>query len=69
MVKFISYVVAVTLTAIMAIVLYPVAGFCWCLGQIGKVSDAIFTWTNNTIKKLWNDIKNADNGLEGNHIN
>lgn len=60
MVKFISYIIAVIITAILAIVLYPVSAICWCLGQIGKVSDSLFKFTNATIKKLWNDIKTSD---------
>lgn len=61
MVKFISYIVAVIITAIIAIILYPIAALCWIFSLIGKVSDNLFHWTNKTIKNLWNDIKNNEN--------
>lgn len=60
MIKFISYIVAVLLTAAIAIILYPIAALCWIFSQIGKISGFLFGWTNKTIKKLWNDISNSD---------
>ena len=61
MVKFISYIVAVVITAIIAIILYPIAALCWIFSLIGKISDNLFSWTNKTIKKLWSDIGNSNN--------
>lgn len=59
MVKFISYIVAVILTALIAVALYPLCALCWIFSIIGKVSSHLFNWTNKTIKGLWADINSA----------
>lgn len=59
MVKFISYIVAVILTALFAIALYPLCGICWVFSVIGKASSFLFNWTNRTIKGLWADINSS----------
>ncbi|MCM1506560.1 MAG: hypothetical protein NC177_05420 [Ruminococcus flavefaciens] len=56
MVKFISYIVAVILTALIAVALYPICAICWIFSVIGKASSLLFNWTNRTIKGLWADI-------------
>lgn len=61
MVKALSFIIACVLTFLMVIILYPVAGFFWLIGKIGKivdlVSDWIFEHANITIKNLWSDLK------------
>ncbi|MDE6780151.1 MAG: hypothetical protein K2J40_01645 [Ruminococcus sp.] len=59
MVRFISYIVAVILTALIAVALYPLCGLCWVFSVIGKASGLLFNWTNRTIKGLWADINAA----------
>ncbi|MDE6501983.1 MAG: hypothetical protein K2L10_07865 [Ruminococcus sp.] len=59
MVKFISYIVAVILTALIAVALYPICGVCWAFSVIGKISSNLFNWTNKTIKGLWKDINST----------
>lgn len=56
MVKFISTIIAVILTALIAVALYPICGMCWLFSIIGQASSRLFHWTNKTIKGLWADI-------------
>ena len=56
MVKFISYIIAVLITAFMAVSLYPLCGIGWIFSIIGKISGNLFNWTNKIIKGLWADI-------------
>ncbi|MGN1339970.1 MAG: hypothetical protein ACI4WS_06725 [Oscillospiraceae bacterium] len=58
MVVALSYIFAVILTAVLACILYPVAGVFWLVGLLGKVSEKMFQFSNNAIKKLWADISN-----------
>ena len=60
MVKFISYTLAIIITAILAVILYPIAAICWIFSQIGKASTFLLKWTNKTIQKLWDDIRNSN---------
>ena len=64
MVKLISYIVAIVLTALIALVLYPLAALFYLFSIIGKISDNLFKWANNTIKKLWNDVKESGKAVE-----
>ena len=57
MVKILSRIFAVLITVVLVIILYPIAAILWVLGFIGKLGTKMFEWTNKTIKKLWNDIK------------
>ncbi len=61
MVIFLSYIIAVVITAILAVVLYPIASLFWVIGKVGNyigiISKFIFSHTNGGIKKLWDDIK------------
>lgn len=58
MIVALSYVIAVVLTLALAIFLYPISGFFWVLGLLGKVSDNLFGFTNRVIKSLWKDLRN-----------
>ena len=68
MVVALSYVIAVILTLALAIFLYPISGFFWVLGLLGKISDNLFAFTNRVIKSLWKDIRNSDKNSEGQWI-
>lgn len=61
MVIFLSYIIAVILTTVLAVILYPIASLFWVIGKIGYyigiISKFIFFHTNSTIKKLWDDIR------------
>lgn len=63
MIKALSFVIACILTFLMVIILYPVAGFFWLIGKVGKaiglVSDWIFEHANVAIKRLWSDLKST----------
>lgn len=58
MVLALSYVIAIILTIILAILLYPISAFFWVLGLLGRISDKLFVFTNRAIKSLWRDIRN-----------
>ena len=60
MVVVISYIVAIILTVLLALTLYPVAAMFWVLGLLGKLSDTLFSFTRKTIKGLWSDINNTE---------
>jgi len=63
MVKVLSYIIAVVLTLLLALALYPIAILFWVLkwaGQIvGIISDWIFVHTNSAITRLWQDLKGS----------
>lgn len=63
MIKAVSFVIACILTFLMVIILYPVAGFFWIIGKIGKVVDLVSNWifehANAAIKRLWSDLKST----------
>lgn len=56
MVVALSYVIAVLLTVLIAVFLYPLAGGFWLLGLFGKISDKMFDCTTRMIRSLWRDI-------------
>lgn len=58
MIVALSYLLAVIITIALAILLYPIAGLFWILGLFGKLSDAIFKFTQRVIVSLWRDIRN-----------
>lgn len=58
MVVALSYIFAVIFTAVLACILYPIAGVFWLVGLLGKLSEQMFRFSNNAIKKLWADISN-----------
>lgn len=60
MVVALSYVIAVTLSLVLAVVLYPIAGLFWILGLFGKISDTMFKFTSNLIRSLWRDIRKME---------
>ena len=53
-----SYVFAVVITAILACILYPIAGVFWLIGLLGKLGEKLFEFSNHAIKSLWADISN-----------
>lgn len=57
MVSVLSFVIAIILTAALAIILYPIAALFWIFGLFGKLSDGMFNFTKNVISYLWRDIK------------
>ncbi|MBE5872299.1 MAG: hypothetical protein E7294_13765 [Lachnospiraceae bacterium] len=63
MVLLLSYIIAIIITILLAIGLYPIAAFFWFIGIIGKMvgslADFIFAHTNAGIKKLWEDIRHT----------
>ena len=60
MVVALSYILAVILTAAIAIVLYPISAIFWVLGLLGELSEYMFDFTQRTIKHLWKDITGSD---------
>lgn len=60
MVVALSYVLAVVMTAAIAIFLYPIAASFWVFGLLGKLSDGLFEFTRRTIAALWKDLKNSE---------
>lgn len=67
MVKIISYIIAVIITAVIAVPLYPIAAVFWVFSYIGRISTYLFNFTNNTIKKLWADTRSDDNRSNNTH--
>ena len=65
MVVALSYILAVILTAALAIVLYPISAAFWLLGCLGKVSEHLFSFTRRTIRALWRDIRGTDQEISG----
>lgn len=63
MVMFLSYVIAVIITIILAILLYPISAVFFVIGKIGSIlgllADFIFSHTNSAIKNLWEDIRHT----------
>lgn len=59
MVWFLSRLIAVVLTVILAIILYPICGIFWILGLLGKIGTHMFEFTNGAIHKLWEDLSNG----------
>ena len=60
MVVALSYILAVIMTAAIAIILYPIAAAFWVFGLLGKFSDKLFGFTKRTIARLWKDLSNSD---------
>lgn len=60
MIVALSYVLAVVMTAALAIILYPIAAAFWVFGLLGKLSDGLFDFTKRTIGLLWKDLKNSE---------
>lgn len=60
MVVALSYVIAVILTAALAISLYPLSAMFWVFGLLGKLSDGMFSFTKKTIAALWRDLKSSE---------
>lgn len=60
MVVALSYVLAVIMTAAIAIFLYPIAAAFWVFGLLGKLSDGLFEFTRRTIAALWKDLRNTE---------
>ncbi len=63
MVIVLSYIIAVIITIILAIMLYPISAIFFIIGKIGyvlgRLANFIFSHTNSGIKKLWSDIKHT----------
>ena len=71
MIQALSYVIAVILTLLIAMCLYPIAVLFWLFGWIGKIlvhifvllgkaSDAMFKFTTKVIRSLWDELKGAE---------
>ena len=60
MVVALSYLIAIIITILLAIFLYPIAALFWCLGLFGKVSEVLFSFTKQVISALWRDIRNMN---------
>lgn len=64
MLNALSFMIACVLTFLMVIFLYPIAGFFWCIGNVGKIvgsiSDWIFKNANEAIKHLWSELKSTE---------
>ncbi len=56
MISILSYLVALIITTCLAIVLYPISAVFWLLGQCGKASDVLFSFTTRVIRSLWKDV-------------
>ncbi len=59
MVSALSFIIAVILTILLALVLYPIAAVFWICGLLGKLSDKIFAITKLAIAYLWKDLKKS----------
>ncbi len=60
MVVFLSRIIALVITILLACILYPISGVFWIMAVIGKIGGVLFEWTNKTIKSLWNDVISPD---------
>lgn len=60
MVVALSYILALLITAALAILLYPIAGLFWVFGLLGRFSEGLFKFTQKTIAALWRDLKNSE---------
>ena len=56
MIVALSYFIAIVLTFLTAIVLYPIAAIFWICGLLGKLSDNVFNLTKRIIAYLWKDL-------------
>lgn len=61
MVVVLSYIFAIIITMMLAIILYPIAALFWIMGLFGKVADVMFRFTKKVISSLWKDILNVSN--------
>ena len=63
MIVVLSTVIACILTALLACILYPIAGIFWLAGKVGEmvgiVGNWIFVHANAAIKHLWADLRNS----------
>ena len=59
MVVALSYILAVIITILLAIILYPIAALFWIMGLFGKLSEHVFVFTKKTISALWKDIRTS----------
>lgn len=66
MVVALSYIIAVIISILLAVLLYPVAALFWILGLFGKIADTMFAFTSRLISSLWRDIRKMDEVPENN---
>ncbi len=80
MIHAISYIIAVIITCLLAVILYPVAALFWLFGLIGrllvrvfelfgKISENMFKFTTKAIRSLWNDLKGVGKNSTSVEIN
>ncbi len=73
MIVVLSTVIACILTALLACILYPIAGIFWLAGKVGEmvgiVGNWIFVHANAAIKHLWADLRNSSRGTSDNGHN
>lgn len=71
MIVVLSTVIVCILTAVLACILYPIAGLFWFVGKVGEVVGIIGNWiflhANAAVKHLWADLRNSSNGTPENH--
>ena len=61
MVTALSIVIAVILSVVIAICLYPIAAIFWILGLFGHMADGLFKITKRMISALWRDLDRMRN--------
>ncbi len=70
MIVVLSTVIACILTALLACVLYPIAGLFWFLGKVGEIVGIIGNWifvhANEAVKHLWADLRSSSNATPDN---
>ncbi len=70
MIVVLSTVIACILTALLACILYPIAGIFWFAGKAGEMVGIIGNWifihANAAIKHLWADLRNSSRGTSDN---
>lgn len=63
MIVVLSYFIAIIITLVIGVLMYPIASVFWIVGVVGKmisgIADFIFRNTNSGIKKLWADIRHT----------
>ncbi len=64
MISVLSFIIAVLLTIVVALILYPIAAIFWIFGLIGKLSEHTFKLTTKIISYLWKDLRKASKRLE-----
>lgn len=71
MIKGLSFIIACILTALLVMILYPIAATFWAIGVIGDVVGTISKWifahANRTIQYLWAELR-EDHNIAGHNF-